>query len=182
MTGSDAWSQPTVVVVTGLPGTGKSTILDQLAQQVGVPAFSGDWLLGAIAPTGVLDNVDRAVTMQVYERLLEALFRRQQMLGQSTILDCLASDELVGRWSAVAAQAGGCVVAVEWICSDEQIHRSRIEGRQRNIPGWHEIDWAHIEFMRQMTKPLTVPRLTLDAIVPLKANLSSLLSYTGANL
>jgi predicted kinase len=181
MTGSDEWRQPTVVVVTGLPGTGKSTVADQLAQYVGAPAFSGDWLLGAVAPSGVLDHVDRAITMQVYEGLLESLFRRQLMLGQSAILDCRASDELVGKWCAIAAQLGGRLVTVECVCSDEQTHRSRIAGRQRNIPGWHEIDWARVEYMRLTTKPLTVSRLTIDAIAPVEDNLSSVLRYASSN-
>jgi len=46
-----------VVVFTGLPGTGKSTLADRLATEWGTPCFAGDWLLGALAPSGVLDDV-----------------------------------------------------------------------------------------------------------------------------
>ena len=45
-----------VVVFTGLPGAGKSTLAEQVAVSLGAPAFSGDWLMGALKPYGVLDG------------------------------------------------------------------------------------------------------------------------------
>ena len=58
-------------------------------------------------------------------------------------------------------------------------HRARVEGRVRNIAGWHEIDWAHVERMRRETAPLRTERLTLDAIDPLERNLDVALAYLG---
>jgi hypothetical protein len=43
---------------------------------------------------------------------------------------------------------------LECVCSDEHEHR-RVEGRQRRIPGWHEVDWKH---WRTETPSLTVQR------------------------
>jgi predicted kinase len=60
----------TVVVLTGLPGTGKSTLADLLAGDVGSPAFAGDWLLGALAPHGILDGVARSTLLAAYYDLL----------------------------------------------------------------------------------------------------------------
>ena len=59
-----------VVVFTGLPGTGKSTLADQLATEMGAPAFAGDWLLGALAPYGVLTDVPRPTVTGLYRNLL----------------------------------------------------------------------------------------------------------------
>ena len=29
-------------------------------------------------------------------------------------------------------------------CRDAELHRARVEGRQRQIPGWYELDWDHV--------------------------------------
>jgi adenylate kinase family enzyme len=58
------WEQPTVLVVTGLPGTGKSTLAERVAKAAGAPAFSVDWLLGAIAPSGVLNDARHVELMK----------------------------------------------------------------------------------------------------------------------
>jgi len=177
MTSRASWTQPTVLVITGLPGTGKSTLADRIAAVVGAPSFSGDWLLGAIAPSGVLNDVDRTTTLGIYERMLRTLFTRQLMLGQSAVLDCIASDVTLTEWAATAIDLGGRLMVVECVCSDEPTHRSRIEGRSRNIPGWHEIDWTHVEFMRRETPPLESERLIVDAVQPLESNIAKVLSY-----
>lgn len=69
---------------------------------------------------------------------------------------------------------------IECICSDEAIHRARVENRTRGIPGWHEVGWDHVERMRAEVTPLTADRLTVDALEPADDNLRRVLGYIGA--
>lgn len=179
MSAATVWSQPTVVVITGLPGTGKSTLAEGVARAVGAPAFSVDWLLGAIAPSGVLDDAERPVVQGIYERLLGSLFTRQLILGQSAVLDCIAGNDIISQWSAIARQHQGRLVTVKCVCSDEVVHRSRVEGRNRGIPGWHEIDWSHVEFMKNEIEPLHIPYLRVDAVETAEVNLWRVLRELG---
>jgi hypothetical protein len=39
-----------VIVFTGLPRTGKSTLAEYVARSLHAPAFAGDWLMGAFPP------------------------------------------------------------------------------------------------------------------------------------
>jgi predicted kinase len=164
----------TVLVLTGLPGTGKSTLADLAAGTIGAPAFAGDWLLGALAPHGVLTGLDRPTMLAVYYGLLDSLVTRQLMLGQSAVVDCVLTDEVAARWRRGADDRGARLVVVECVCSDESVHRRRIEGRRRDIPGWHEVGWDHVERMRAEYRPVTDPQLTLDAVRPVERNLGAL--------
>lgn len=118
-----------MIVVTGLPGTGKSTLADRLAGKIGAPAFAGDWLLGALKPHGVLRGLDRASLLAMYYDLLGTLVARQLMLGQSAIVDCLVDEEVVARWRELAERYGARLAIVECVCSDEGEHRRRLERR-----------------------------------------------------
>ncbi|NIK60758.1 AAA family ATPase [Kribbella shirazensis] len=128
-----------IIAFTGLPGTGKSTLAEQLATETGVPAFAGDWLLGALRPHGVLGGLERPAFLAMYYDLLGTLIERQLMLGQSAIVDCLVSAEIAERWEELAVAYGGRLRIVECVCSDEDQHRRRLHGRRRGIPGWHEV-------------------------------------------
>ncbi|MEU0091282.1 AAA family ATPase [Kribbella sp. NPDC006257] len=168
-----------VVVFTGLPGTGKSTVAELVARELGAPAFAGDWLLGALKPHGLLTGLDRPAFLAMYYDLLTTLMNRQLMLGQSAVMDCLINDELVDRWSKSARQYDAQFHVIECVCSDEAEHRRRVETRTRNIPGWREVDWAHVERMRTEYPPLTFEHLTLDAVRPLTENRETVLRYLG---
>ena len=89
---------PRLIAFTGLPGTGKSTLADQLAAAIGAPSFAGDWLLGALKPHGVLTGLDHPTFLAMYYNLLETLVTRQLILGQSAVIDCLVNDEIATRW------------------------------------------------------------------------------------
>ena len=107
------------------------------ARSVGVPAFAADWLMGAIKPA--LASLDRSEYLAVRSGLLGTLATRQLRLGQDAIIDALVSEHQVAAWREAAVRFPARWYLIECICSDEVIHRERIEGRIRGTPvarGW----------------------------------------------
>jgi hypothetical protein len=122
----------------------------------------------------VLDDLDRPTVLSVYFGLLDSLVTRQLILGQSAVVDAVLDDATAARWRQNVEGRGGRLLVVQCVCGDEVVHRSRIEGRRRDIPGWHEVGWDHVERMRAEFRPVTAPDLTLDALDPLDDNLTRL--------
>jgi len=79
----------------------------------------------------------------------------------------------------LAVPADGFLVTC--VCTDEALHRRRIEGRRRDIPGWHEIGWDRLLFMRAEQPPLTAAQLTVDALDSLEKNMDLVRAYVGAS-
>ncbi len=95
-------TQSRVIIFTGLPGTGKSTLAEQVARSADIPAFAADWLMGAIKPA--LAKVDRSEYLAARSGLLGTLITRQLMLGQDAIVDALVSESEIASWRETAAR------------------------------------------------------------------------------
>ena len=150
------------ILVAGVPGAGKSTLAEGLARSLRAPVFSIDWQLGALTPFRVLTNENAS---PIAEMMLVAAQARQLQLGLDAVLDALghlAVDRR--RYRGVAENLGGRFVGVECTCSDEAVHRSRVEGRDRGIPGWKPtVAWEHVLRMKARWEPWDEPHLVLDS-------------------
>jgi predicted kinase len=156
--------RPCAIVVGGVPGTGKSTLAEALARELRAPVFSMDWQMGALVPFGVLrkDNLE-----PLSELMVAASMARQLQLGLDTILDIVAlrAGER-RRLSEIAGALDAAFIEVECQCSDGQVHRSRVEGRARGIPGWPgTVTWEHVQRMRERWEPWPEPHLVVDSAV-----------------
>jgi|HubBroStandDraft_6_1064221.scaffolds.fasta_scaffold04345_5 predicted kinase len=157
--------KPVIVLVTGPPGTGKSTLAEHAAGLLGAPVLGWDWVMGALTPFDQVRVALKTMDPEVYRRvgwsLLWNLTVAQIRNGRSVVLDGVARDTETTETRSVVEGYGVCFV-IETSCNDREVHRRRIEGRQRQIPGWHELDWDHVQSRLNEWKPIRDVDLHVD--------------------
>lgn len=165
---------PWLVVVSGWTGAGKSTLAGLLAAELGATLASFDWVMSGLrALPEVWVHVEEPYERQrrVGWNLLGRVAEQQLRRGGSCVLDLVAREEPRREWEALARRYGGRFGVVECVCSDLDVHRARVEGRRRGIPGWYELDWGRVLAGRQRYRPLDGPKVTVDAVRPVAENL-----------
>ncbi|MCP3880400.1 MAG: ATP-binding protein [Sulfitobacter sp.] len=169
-----------LVVVTGWTGAGKTTIAELVAEELGATVASFDWLMSGLR---VDSEVWGAVELPVEKQrrtgwnLLSRVAEQQLRRGSSCVLDLVCREEIRTEWADLAGHYGALFRVVECVCVNETLHRSRVEGRDRNIPGWYELDWDRVALGRQRYIPLEGPKLQIDAEAPLNANLDEVMHW-----
>ncbi|HLO31381.1 MAG TPA: AAA family ATPase [Anaerolineales bacterium] len=152
-----------LIVFSGLPGTGKSTLAEALGKELSIPVFAKDWLEAVLLRSGLRQtSEEKSLGFTGYE-LLTVLAERQLMLAQSVILDSVATSQTIrGTWCQMAERYGAGWRVIECICSDESLQRARLRNRKRNIPGWYELAWSEVERVKQYYVPWEGEHLVLD--------------------
>jgi len=159
---NETGTRPVAILVAGVPGTGKSTLAEGLARSLRAPVFSMDWQLGALTPFRVLTDENVG---PLAEMMLIAALARQLQLGLDAVIDATGHEVAArGRYRATADALGARFVGVECVCCDETVHRARIEGRDRGIPGWHgTVSWDHVLRMKKAWEMWDEPHLVVDS-------------------
>jgi predicted kinase len=166
------------IVFSGLPGTGKSSLAEAVGRQLQIPVFAKDWLEATLVGAGLVsNNKDKLLGISGYE-LLTVLAARQFKLGQSVILDCVAATQSIrDQWRELAAQHQAEWRVIECVCSDEQLHQTRLQKRKREIPNWYEIEWSDVQRSKTYFDPWNEQRLVLDSNNSFQENLASAIEY-----
>jgi len=176
--------QPILVLVTGLQGTGKSTVSRFAADFLGAPLIAHDWAMSGLRPfpeiQTALNTMEPPGHGQVGWSLLRALAQSELRRGSSAVLDGVARAPQVEALRLLAAEEGARFLVVMTECSDPELHRSRIEARERNIPNWYEFDWSHVEKSRKSWDPNMPVDLKVDSAESLSTIRSAIRDYVIA--
>ena len=167
-----------LVIFSGLPGTGKSSLAEAVGRHFGIPVFAKDWLEASLLQSELKPtSKEKSLGYAGYE-LLTVLAKRQLMLGQSVILDSVAATKTIRmEWRKLTKRYQAEWRVIECVCSDESIHHARLKVRKRGIPGWHELEWSEVEGVKNYYVPWRQDRLVLDMANPFGENFSKAKAY-----
>lgn len=127
--------------MAGLPGSGKSSIAEALAQRLQIPIVSIDPIEAAMWRSG-LSPKDTGIAAY---RVAQAVAAENLKQGLSIIVDAVNPVEDARQMWRDTAQANKAnLTFIETVCSDEATHKSRIEARKRAIEGMAEVTWARV--------------------------------------
>lgn len=114
------------------PGAGKSTLAESLARTLRRPVVSMDWVLGTMTP---FDEIGDDIAVSLVDLTIVASVARHVQLGIDVVVDAAGHTRREReRLRELTERLGGVFVGVECACSDERLHRERIEGRDRAFP------------------------------------------------
>jgi predicted kinase len=164
-----------LVVLSGLPGSGKSAIADELGRRLGAPVVSVDPIEAAIWRCGIPPSFETGVA--AYE-VAVVLAEHQLRLGLPVVGDAVNSVEVArDMWRRVARRAGVPLRVIEVVCSDVELHRRRLAGRVRGIDGFPEPTWDEVIARRDEWEEWEDDRLVLDSTGTLADNAGRALAY-----
>lgn len=132
-------TKPTLYILSGLPGSGKTTIARRLARRLGAAHLRIDTIEQALRDPCALD-----VQAEGY-RLAYRVAADVLGGGVGVVADSCNPLEVTRReWEAVARSAGVRFVNIEVVCTDAAVHRTREVNRTSTIPGLRLPTWDDV--------------------------------------
>lgn len=130
-----------LIVMGGLPGTGKTTLARLLAARIGAVHLRVDTIEQAIVRSGLARYPVGPVGYAVGYALAEEHLRQ----GLTVIAESVNPLSVTrDAWRDTAVGAGVTVVEVEVVCSDPTVHRRRVTSRSVDIPDLQLPDWQQV--------------------------------------
>lgn len=130
-----------LIILGGLPGTGKTTIARELARQIGAVYVRIDSIEEAIRASAMLPQPINDVGYRVAYAVAEDNLR----IGRTVIADSVNPLRLTrDAWLAAANRTKVTAIEIEITCSDAKEHRRRIETRGADIPGSTVPTWQEV--------------------------------------
>lgn len=165
-------NQTTLVIFSGLPGTGKSTLADRLARELRWPLLRIDDVAGKVPPDADYHFWDEKILV------LLTIAEEQLKLGISVIADSvfMGADRIHAQ--EIATKHGAIFRPVYCFLSDEGLWEKRVSGRLDAARNSDVANWEQIQHQRQWYaawQPGT--GLFIDAIDLVEKNYAKVLEF-----
>jgi predicted kinase len=164
-----------LIAMAGLPAAGKSSIAAEVGSALSYAVVAVDPIEAALRRAGIArEQPTGLAAYAVAEAVADGILR----LGQTVIVDAVnAVEPARQQWRALASRHRVRLAVIEVVCSSPELHRHRLEERDRGIEGFDEPTWEAVEQVRASYEPWTDRRLVLDSVTDLPANIKHALEF-----
>lgn len=161
-----------LIVLSGLPATGKTALATAVARELGAVLLSVDPVDSALTAASVRET--GAPGLAAYA-VVGAMAEQNLAIGTTVVVDAVnAVGEAKTFWLELARRRGARLLAVETILSDRGLHRERLAGRVREMafaePNWEAVVLRRDEWVAWPFAPLIV-----DSAEPFDLNVARVL-------
>ena len=162
----------TLVIFSGLPGTGKSTLANRLARELRWPLLRIDDVVLHVPENAGMDFWDTQISILL--RLAEA----QLELGLDVIVDSVFMNTDRYHAQALARKYQSRFRPIYTFVSDDQVWQERVMKRSAELNNPAVATWHQLQHQRQHFRkwePNTA--LFIDAVNPLEQNFATVLGF-----
>lgn len=147
---------PRLIVLGGLPGTGKTTVARLVVAKLDAVLLRMDEIEQAIRAATGRSEVGIDGYMKAYALAEDQLRAGRSVVadGVNPVLECWVA------WREVARRTGSGLTEVEIVCSDLVEHQRRVENRVSDIVGFTPPMWAEVR--RWLYRSSLEPHLVID--------------------
>jgi predicted kinase len=161
-----------LIIFSGLPGTGKSTLANRLARELQLPLLCIDDVIGEVPPGAGISFWDSKVAILL--RLVEV----QLDLGLSVIVDSVFMNKDRNHAQELARKVDARFYPIHVYVSDDQVWKRRVNARNDEMNDKDVASWDRIQHQRgrfRSWEPDTA--LFVDSLLSVDENYEAVLNF-----